>query len=172
MKKRIIAVVLAIACFVCSAAFAQQTRKPITQLPKQEVEPFKIGRGTSFSASVPRRAENVSPVKNSNLVGTEQIRRDLAEALEVIEDYYVDGKRINYNELTKSSMDSMLRALDPHSNFFDATEYREMLEEQRSEYSGIGASIANYTIDGATDTFVTSTFPDSSGFARRSPVRR
>jgi carboxyl-terminal processing protease len=161
MKKRVVACLLAIACLVCSNTFAQQTRKPITQLPKKEVEPFKIGRGTSFSASVPRRTESINPAKNPNPVGTEQIKRDLAEALEVINDYYVDGKRINYNELTKSSMDSMLRALDPHSNFFDASEYREMLEEQRSEYTGIGASIANYTVDGATDTFVTSTFPDS-----------
>jgi carboxyl-terminal processing protease len=161
MKKRVVAAVLAIACVVCSAAFAQNARQPITQLPKKEVEPFKIGRGTSFSASVPRRTENANLAKNTNLVGTEQIKRDLAEALEVIGDYYVDGKRIDYNELTKTSMDSMLRTLDPHSNFFDAAEYREMLEEQRSEYTGIGASIANYTSDGTTDTFVTSTFPDS-----------
>ncbi|HEX9962725.1 MAG TPA: S41 family peptidase, partial [Pyrinomonadaceae bacterium] len=161
MKKRVVAAVLAIACGVCSVVSAQQTRKPVTQLPKQEVEPFKIGRGTSFSASVPRPSENKSLAGNKTVAGSGQIERDLAEALEIIGDYYVDGKRINYNELTKSSIDSMLRALDPHSNFYDATEYREMLEEQRSEYTGIGASIVNYTIDGATDTFVTSTFPDS-----------
>ncbi|MDQ3799008.1 MAG: PDZ domain-containing protein, partial [Acidobacteriota bacterium] len=160
--------ILAIAGFTGSGVFAQQpqTRKPVTQLPKQEVEPFKIGRGTSFSASVPRRAANGDENKHpaagsSNLIGAGEIRRDLAEALEVIGSYHVDGRRINYNDLTKSSIDSMLRALDPHSNFLDAAEYREMLEEQRSEYSGIGASIANYTIDGATDTYVTSTFPDS-----------
>jgi carboxyl-terminal processing protease len=177
MKRKVFAVavrraaalaVLAIACFACPLVFAQQqqqaqTRKPITQLPKQEVEPFKIGRGTSFSASVPRRAagENKNPAGNSVAVGTAQIERDLAEALEIIGNHHVDGRRINYNDLTKSSVDSMLRALDPHSNFLDAAEYREMLEEQRSEYSGIGASIVNYTIDGATDTYVTSTFPDS-----------
>lgn len=161
MKKRVVASVLAIACFVCSGVFAQQTHKPITQLPKKEIEPFKIGRGTSFSASVPRATEDKILAKSANLIGTEQIERDLAEALEAIGDYYVDGKRIDYEALTKSSIDSMLRALDPHSNFFDATEYREMLEEQRSEYTGIGASIVNYTIDGATDTYITSTFPDS-----------
>jgi carboxyl-terminal processing protease len=161
MKRRVAAAVLAIACGVSSVVSAQPTRKPITQLPKQEVEPFKIGRGTSFSASVPRPADKKSLAGNKPLVGTEQIQRDLAEALDVISDYYVDGKRINYNELTKSSIDSMLRALDPHSNFYDAAQYREMLEEQRSEYTGIGASIVNYTIDGATDTFITSTFPDS-----------
>ncbi|HEX8369074.1 MAG TPA: S41 family peptidase [Pyrinomonadaceae bacterium] len=156
------AAVLAIACIVCSGVSAQQTRpKSVTQLPEQDVEPFKIGRGTSFSASVPRAPENKSLAKNTNPVGTGQIERDLAEALEIIGDFYVDGRRIDYNQLAKSSIDSMLRALDPHSNFYDAAEYREMLEEQRSEYTGIGASIVNYTIDGATDTFVTSTFPDS-----------
>ena len=164
MKRRVfVAAFLAIACFVCSDVSAQQTRpKSITQLPKQEVEPFKIGRGTSFSASVPRAPENKNLTgKNTNLIGTEQIEQDLAEALEIINDYYVDGRRVNYNDLTKASIDAMLRTLDPHSNFYDAAEYREMLEEQRSEYTGIGASIVNYTIDGATDTFVTATFPDS-----------
>ncbi|HEX8736971.1 MAG TPA: S41 family peptidase [Pyrinomonadaceae bacterium] len=164
MKNRVFAaIVLAIACIVCSSVSAQQTRpKSVTQLPKQEVEPFKIGRGTSFSASVPRAPENKNLAsRNINPIGTGQIEQDLNEALKIINDYYVDGRRVNYNALTKSSIDSMLRALDPHSNFYDAAEYREMLEEQRSEYTGIGASIVNYTIDGATDTFVTSTFPDS-----------
>ncbi|HLM02295.1 MAG TPA: S41 family peptidase, partial [Pyrinomonadaceae bacterium] len=165
-KRASAATVLAIACFAVSGVFAQQPRKPVTQLPRMEVEPFKIERGTSFSASVPNRQhapenKNLAGSANPNAVGTAQIQRDLAEALEIINDYYVDGRRVNYNHLTKSSIDSMLRTLDPHSNFYDAAEYRQMLEEQRSEYTGIGASIVNYTMDGATDTYVTSTFPDS-----------
>lgn len=146
------------ACFFCTSIFAQ-TPKPITQLPKEEIEPFKISRGVSFSASTPRRENKTSETENA--IPPDRISADYREALQIVREKYVDGKRLDYSELTKSSISAMLRALDPHSNFFDAEDYREMLEEQRSEYSGIGASIANYTFGDATDTYVTSTFPDS-----------
>ncbi len=55
----------------------------------------------------------------------------------------------------------MLRALDPHSNYFDVGEYQELLDDQRSEYFGIGATIANYRQNEIYETFVVSTFPDS-----------
>lgn len=125
-----------------------------TQL--QEVEPFKIARGTSFSASTPRTVQNVAS-KNA-------IARDVSEALEVIRRQHVDAARLDYNELTKSAIGSMLRVLDPHSNYFDAAEYQDLLSEQRSEYSGIGATIANYRIGDAEETYVVSTFPDSPAF--------
>src|SRR5205085_7847130 len=59
------------------------------------------------------------------------------------------------------SITSMLRTLDPHSNYFDANEYQELLTDEQSEYIGIGASIANYSKNGITQTYVTSTFPES-----------
>ena len=61
-------------------------------------------------------------------------------------------------------MTSMLRTLDPHSNYFDSTEYTDLLTDQRSEYFGIGATIVNYKQNGNFDTFVISTFPDSPAF--------
>jgi carboxyl-terminal processing protease len=157
MRKRAFAVILSVCC-ICASVFAQ-TPQPITQLPKQEVEPFKISRGVSFSASAPRRSEPKTEAANET--PPDRISQDYREALQIIRENYVDGKRLDYNELTKSSLTAMLRALDPHSNFYDPQNYRELLEEQRSEYSGIGASIANFTKDGAVDTYVTSTFPDS-----------
>jgi carboxyl-terminal processing protease len=160
MKKRAFTAVLSVCC-ICASVFAQ-TPQPITQLPKQEVEPFKISRGVSFSASAPRRNEPKNAPENE--IPPDRISRDYREALQIIRENYVDGKRLDHNELTKSSLTAMLRALDPHSNFYDPQNYRELLEEQRSEYSGIGASIANFTKDGAIDTYITSTFPDSPAF--------
>ncbi len=144
--------------FGAVSAFSQP--KAISQLP--EVEPFKIERGTSFSASVPQARD--SAALESNLTGELRVSGDFADALEIIRDNYVDDRRIDYNELTKSSMTAMLRALDPHSNYFDSSEYEELLTDQRSEYYGIGATIVNYQKNGAFDTFVTSTFPDSPAF--------
>ncbi|MCY7345749.1 MAG: S41 family peptidase [Pyrinomonadaceae bacterium] len=140
------------------AVFAQS--KEVSQLP--DFEPFKITRGTSFSASTPNSRENLKI--GSVPIGEPRISGDFSDALEIIRKNYVDGKKIDYNELTKSSVTAMLRVLDPHSNYFDSTEYDELLTDQQSEYFGIGATIVNYQRDGVFDTFVTSTFPDSPAF--------
>ncbi len=152
--------------FAVSSVFSQQ--KAVSQIP--EVEPFKITRGTSFSASVPGSSGN-TPIR-SNRIHDSQITDDFADALELIRGNYVDGKKIDYNELTKSSLTAMLRSLDPHSNYFDSTEYEDLLTDQQSEYFGIGATIVNYQKNGEYDTFVTSTFPDSPAFRAGLAVRR
>jgi len=146
--------------FVLGAASVFSQATAVSQLP--EVEPFKIRRGTSFSASVPQSKENVSVKSNQN--SGFGVAGDFSDALEIIRDNYVDGKKIDYKDLTKSSLNAMLRSLDPHSNYFDSAEFDELLNDQHSEYYGIGATIVNYQKNGAFDTFVTSTFPDSPAF--------
>ena len=134
----------------CQTVFSQPD-KTVSQLPSGE--PFKIARGSSFSASSSNAKK--LPVFQNN------IPRDFAEALDVIKKYHVAGKTINFKELTKSSISTMLRTLDPHSNYFDENEYAELLDDQRSEYYGIGSTIANYRENSNYETFVVSTFPDS-----------
>ena len=63
--------------------------------------------------------------------------------------------------MTKVVIDGMLRSLDPHSNFYDSIEWKDLLDEQRSSYSGIGASIAGFDKAGVSETYVLSTFPNS-----------
>jgi C-terminal processing protease CtpA/Prc len=58
--------------------------------------------------------------------------------------YHVYGRRLETSDMTKAVLDGLLRSLDPHSNFYDAVEWKDLLEEQRSSYSGIGASIAGF----------------------------
>ncbi|HEV7683593.1 MAG TPA: S41 family peptidase [Pyrinomonadaceae bacterium] len=89
------------------------------------------------------------------------IEKDFDEALRMIEENYVDGKKLDYNAAYKSSILGMLRSLDPHSNYFDREEYEELKTEQRSEYFGIGASIQNYLLAEQPDTFITATFENS-----------
>ncbi|MBA3515131.1 MAG: S41 family peptidase [Pyrinomonadaceae bacterium] len=86
------------------------------------------------------------------------IERDFDEALELIRENYVEGKKLDYNSIFKSSIIGMLRSLDPHSNYYDRDEFDELKTDQRSEYFGIGASIQNYTIGNNTDTFIAATF--------------
>ncbi len=143
-----------------SSGIAQQNFKP-SKVTKPEIEPFQISSGKSFSAA-PTRPKTIS---ESNLSSDQNtISRDYLEAINVIRNNYVKGKNVDYNELNKSAIDSMLHVLDPHSNYFDANDYQELLTDQRSEYIGIGASIANYTLNGSTDTYITATYPDSPAF--------
>jgi carboxyl-terminal processing protease len=100
---------------------------------------------TGTARTLPPKDTANSAVKTSNVTG-EQIEQDMAEALSVIqENYVVSDKKLDYNALFKSSIDSMLHQLDPHSNYFDAKEFEEFRNEQSSQYFGIGASIANLT---------------------------
>jgi carboxyl-terminal processing protease len=94
-----------------------------------------------------------------------EVEKDFVEALTVIQENYVDGNKLDYNAVFKSSIIGMLRSLDPHSNYYDREEFDELKTDQRSEYYGIGASIGNQTMSDQTDTFILATF-DSSPAAR------
>jgi len=92
---------------------------------------------------------------------TEAIAQDFSEALSVIQENYIDGNKLDVNNVYKSSIGGMLRSLDPHSNYFDKEEFDEMKTDQRSEYFGIGASILNYSIGDSLDTYIAATFQDA-----------
>jgi carboxyl-terminal processing protease len=144
--------------FCAGSVIFSQTTVSKTPLPKSKADPFKIERGVFFSASTKeKKASGVQGIE----IRRDEITADFIEALDVIRQNYVDSKRLNYNQLTKSSLASLLRTLDPHSNYYDAHEYQELLSDQHSEYIGIGCSIANYVNNGVTDTYVTATYPES-----------
>jgi carboxyl-terminal processing protease len=105
----------------------------------------------------------------ANSGGTASVERDFEEALKVIQDQYVEGRKLDYNNVFKSSIIGMLRSLDPHSNYYDREEFDELKTDQRSEYYGIGASIQTYAHGDDVDTYVTATFENSP--AQRAGLR-
>ena len=151
MKQRLSRALLALIVFTLlfpTFVFAQQTqgrtggsvdRTPPTAVP--------LGRRSS-------RARNLS-------MEAQAVERSFDEALSIIRENYVDGNRLDYNNVFKSSIIGMLRTLDPHSNYYDRKEYEELRTDQRSEYYGIGASIGNQRTGDQADTFILSTFEDS-----------
>jgi carboxyl-terminal processing protease len=150
---------------VTLSGVAQQNFKSVKQVSNEsEVEPFRISRGKSFSLSTTKKSSDSSFTEANQAIKQDIIKEDFSEALNVIRNNYVDSKRLDYNELTKSSLTAMLRTLDPHSNYFDKAEFQDLLSDQRSEYSGIGASIANFTLNEKTDTYITATYPESPAF--------
>ena len=113
------------------------------------------GRPASGSTSSSRRNPRGGPA------AIPLIERDFDEALRVIQENYVESKKLDFNTVFKSSIIGMLRSLDPHSNYYDREEFDELKTDQRSEYFGIGASIQNYIIGEQADTFITATFQNS-----------
>ena len=89
------------------------------------------------------------------------IKSDLSEALSVIQSNHIDGKKLDYNSIFKSSISGMLSVLDPHSTYFDPIEYASFRTEQRSEYFGIGATIEDLREGNDVNTYIRATFPDS-----------
>jgi carboxyl-terminal processing protease len=97
----------------------------------------------------------------ANTQASAAIERDIADALTVIQDNYVDGNKLDYNAVFKSSINGMLHSLDPHSNFFDREEFDEFRTDQRSQYFGIGASVIDLRLNGEVNTYIRATFPNS-----------
>ena len=94
-------------------------------------------------------------------VTTGTVKNDLSEALSVIQDNYIDGKKLDYNSIFKSSINGMLTVLDPHSNYFDPIENAAFRNEQRSEYFGIGATIGDLREGTNVDTYIRATFENA-----------
>lgn len=112
---------------------------------------------SSTSPGLPGRRSS----RNAATAATAAVERDFDEALKVVEQQYVGGRKLDYNDVFKSSIIGMLRSLDPHSNYYDRDEFEELKTDQRSEYFGIGASIQNYNYGDQADTYITATFDGS-----------
>ena len=66
----------------------------------------------------------------------------------------VDADRAFYD----GAIPGMLHALDPHSNFIQPNEYKEMMRRQKAQYYGVGMQI---TVDGPGKVVVMEPFTDS-----------
>ncbi|HMJ26824.1 MAG TPA: S41 family peptidase [Pyrinomonadaceae bacterium] len=134
------------ALVVPAFVFAQQKRD----------QPNTSADGRNNAPITPARRQRRAPAN-----GTAGVSDDFKEALSVIQEHYVDGNKVDFNAVYKSSIMGMLRVLDPHSNYFDKEEFDEMKTDQRSEYLGIGASIQNYSVGDSLDTYVAATFQNA-----------
>jgi carboxyl-terminal processing protease len=128
--------------------FAQQKRDQSNSSPGTNSS-GKTGAATGVPGRRSRRAPSTA---------TAAVADDFKDALSVVQEHYVDGNKIDFNAVYKSSIMGMLRVLDPHSTYFDKEEFEEMKTDQRSEYLGIGASIQNYSVGDSVDTYIAGTF--------------
>lgn len=114
----------------------------------------------AISAQNPTVTKSLPGKAPAPKVSVEKIQQDVAEALAIIEQNHTVGKKIDYNDVFKSTIDGALHTLDPHSNYFDAKEFDQFKTEQSSRYYGIGATIGDLAdADGKViATYIRATF--------------
>ena len=117
-------------------------------------DPFRLERGSTFSASAVNKRKAPSTTLASSVV------TDIQEALTLIRQNHVSDPQSG--DLARNSVDAMLKSLDPHSSYYDRSGYAELLNEQQSEYFGTGSTIADYERDGRIGTYILSVFPGTA----------
>ena len=85
--------------------------------------------------------QEVQPPKTEEDNGYSQIAI-FAKALELIRQDYVDENKTSYHDLVTAAMKGMLSALDPHSQFMDPNDFRDMQDDTRSRFNGLGIEVS------------------------------
>jgi carboxyl-terminal processing protease len=65
-----------------------------------------------------------------------------AKALQLLRQDYVDGTKTSYHDLIYAAMKGMLASLDPHSQFMDPNDFKDMQDDTRSRFNGLGIEVA------------------------------
>jgi carboxyl-terminal processing protease len=86
-------------------------------------------------------AQEVQPAKTKEDNGYSQIAI-FAKALELIRQDYVDENKTSYHDLVNAAMKGMLSSLDPHSQFMDPNDFRDMQDDTRSRFNGLGIEVS------------------------------
>lgn len=155
MRRSNRALAIAILASISAAQSAAQVKAPLNP----PVDPFSIKFGSTFSAS--GGSPNIRPESGEYVDKPSRIAAEILEAQKLINQNYLDARSLAPDDLTKAALDGMLHSLDPHSNFYDQSEWKDLLDQERSGYTGIGATIANFERGGEISTYVLSTFPGS-----------
>src|SRR5881392_2234221 len=75
-----------------------------------------------------------------------------AKAMQLLRQDYVDGSKTSYHDLIYAAMKGMLASLDPHSQFMEPSDFRDMQDDTRSRFNGLGIEVA---VKGGVLTVVT-----------------
>jgi carboxyl-terminal processing protease len=85
-------------------------------------------------------------VSAQDMAARQKILAQYQKAMDIIREKYVE--QLDEETLTTSSLQGMLKTLDPHSDYLDRKSFRDFTEKQNSEYYGIGSYVR--TINNAT----------------------
>src|SRR5881296_3510884 len=86
-------------------------------------------------------AQEAPPGKTEEDNGYAQISI-FAKTLELLRQDYVDENKTSYHDLVTAAMKGMLSSLDPHSQFMDPSDFRDMQDDTRSRFNGLGIEVS------------------------------
>ncbi len=87
------------------------------------------------------RSHNAQAAEKEDDSGYAQISV-FARAVQLIRQDYVDSKKTSYHDLIYAAMKGMLASLDPHSQFMDPDDFRDMQDDTRSRFNGLGIEVS------------------------------
>jgi carboxyl-terminal processing protease len=94
-----------------------------------------------FKCATVRAADPDQPAVPPDDSGYSEIAT-FAKAVELIRQDYVDDKKVSYHDLIYAAMKGMLSSLDPHSQFMDLDDFKDMQDDTRSRFNGLGVEVA------------------------------
>src|SRR6266566_1256260 len=94
-----------------------------------------------FGAIPGALAQEGQPPKTEEDNGYSQIAV-FAKTLELLRQDYVDENKTSYHDLVTAAMKGMLSSLDPHSQFMDPNDFRDMQDDTRSRFNGLGIEVS------------------------------
>src|SRR5213082_988476 len=65
-----------------------------------------------------------------------------AKAIQLLRQDYVDGNKTSYHDLVYAAMKGMVASLDPHSHFMEPDDFRDMQDDTRSRFNGLGIEVS------------------------------
>jgi carboxyl-terminal processing protease len=65
-----------------------------------------------------------------------------AKAVQLLRQDYVDGNKTSYHDLIYAALKGMLASLDPHSQFMEPEDFRDMQDDTRSRFNGLGIEVS------------------------------
>ena len=94
-----------------------------------------------FSAFLAVRFNNARAADAEDDTGYPQIAV-FARAVQLIRQDYVDGNKTSYQGLIYAALKGMLSSLDPHSQFLDPNDFKDMQDDTRSRFNGLGIEVS------------------------------
>ena len=64
------------------------------------------------------------------------------KVLQLVRQDYVDEDKVDYRALTYNALRGMLSGLDPHSQFMEPDSFKDMQDDTRSRYDGLGLVVS------------------------------
>lgn len=85
---------------------------------------------------------NISPINNqqmSNTIPVDDVN-NFAKVYAITKNYYVES--VNDTKLMKGAIDGMLNNLDPHSDYLDAEDFKQLSEMTSGSFAGLGIEVS------------------------------